>query len=102
MTFFPDDRNGRDSLNLLETLETVDDDLDEAGVALVKICDGDTAKEFGIGETPAIVYFENGIPTLYKGENISFIKSRFNSRQRPKFDVTHRILCVSNYYVVSC
>ena len=63
-----DDRHDDNSRRLIELLETIDDDLDEKDVALVKIGDGVSAKEYGIDdEIPAIVYFENGIPSLYKG-----------------------------------
>lgn len=48
-------------------METIDDDLDDKGFKLVKISDPQQADEFGLDdELPRIVYFENGIPTLFK------------------------------------
>lgn len=59
-------------------LETIDDDLDEKGLALVKISDAATRDAFGLDEDgdedddgvddEVLVYFENGIPFLYEGE----------------------------------
>ena len=34
---------------------------------LVKIDDTVTAQEYGVEDTPALVYFENEIPHLYEG-----------------------------------
>lgn len=33
----------------------------------MKIDNDDEAKEYGIEKIPSLVYFENGIPTLYEG-----------------------------------
>ena len=37
------------------------------GIMLVKIDDTVTAQEYGVEDTPALVYFENEIPHLYEG-----------------------------------
>ena len=53
----------------IELLETVDDELSSHGVNMVKTSDLDIAEEYGVDEVvPEIVYFENGIPSLYPGE----------------------------------
>ena len=53
----------------IELLETVDDELTAHGVNMVKTSDMTIAEEYGVDEViPEIVYFENGIPSLYPGE----------------------------------
>ena len=37
---------------------------------LVKIDDTATATEYGVEDTPALVYFENEVPHLYEGKKI--------------------------------
>ena len=37
------------------------------GIMLVKIDDTVTAQEYGVEDTPALVYFENEVPHLYEG-----------------------------------
>ena len=38
------------------------------GIAFVKISNPEEAKEYGIDQTPSLIYFENGIPSIYEGE----------------------------------
>jgi hypothetical protein len=52
----------------LNELEKIDDECDRYGIKFVKIDDDTAAKEFGIDDTPALVYFENEVPNLYDGE----------------------------------
>ena len=40
---------------------------------LVKIDDAVTATEYGVEDTPALVYFENEVPHLYEGMQSSDI-----------------------------
>jgi len=51
----------------LEELENIDDDLDAKGMHFVKIDDDEMAKEYGIDDTPALLYFEKRIPSIYEG-----------------------------------
>ena len=39
-----------------------------AGIMLVKIDDDATALEYGIEDTPELVYFENEVPHLYSSK----------------------------------
>ena len=39
----------------------MDDDLDKEGIHIVKICDEAAAKEYGIEQSPALVYFEHEV-----------------------------------------
>ncbi|XP_065225798.1 uncharacterized protein hlk isoform X2 [Planococcus citri] len=61
------DDNDRKSLRVLNELENIDDECDKLGVTFVKIDNSDEAKEYGIEKLPALVYFEKGIPLMYKG-----------------------------------
>ena len=52
---------------ILEGLETIDDECDVYGIHLVKIQDPQLAKRYSIKTFPALVYFRNGNPLLYEG-----------------------------------
>ncbi|XP_017305329.1 uncharacterized protein LOC103525042 [Diaphorina citri] len=52
---------------ILEELETIDDDTDEHGIQFVKSKDNKLASELGIFSFPALVYFETGVPIMYDG-----------------------------------
>ena len=53
----------------IELLETVNDELTTHGINMIKTSDLGVAEEYGVDEViPEIVYFENGIPSLYPGE----------------------------------
>jgi hypothetical protein len=58
---------------VLKDLETIDDDCDKRGIAFVKISDVNEAKEYGFNKLPKLVYFENGIPSLYSGTSLCFL-----------------------------
>ena len=66
----------------VEEMENYDDDLDEISVPLVKISDQNKALQFGLDETPALIYFKREIPGIYDGSMADFkyilkwIKSR--------------------------
>lgn len=64
-----DDRDEAESMDLIDILETVDDELDKQDILMVKLSDHREAEEWGIDDTPAIVYFENGIPFLFEGNH---------------------------------
>ncbi|XP_034174484.1 hulk isoform X1 [Osmia lignaria lignaria] len=61
------DNNDRKSQKILNELENIDDECDQIGVTFVKIDNAEEAKEYGIEKVPSMLYFENGIPTLYEG-----------------------------------
>jgi hypothetical protein len=52
----------------LSDLETIDDDAEEEGIQMVKTTDLSVAEELNIKEFPAFVYYQGGIPTVYKGQ----------------------------------
>ncbi|CAH1725032.1 unnamed protein product [Aphis gossypii] len=61
------DNNDKKSQKALNELENIDDECDTLGIVFVKIDDDEEAKLYGIEELPALLYFENGVPTLYNG-----------------------------------
>ncbi|OQR73882.1 hypothetical protein BIW11_01064 [Tropilaelaps mercedesae] len=63
------DKDSDTSKDVLDDLENIDDDLDKLGIPFVKIDDDSIAKDFGIlDELPALVYFEDEIPSVYEGD----------------------------------
>ena len=54
---------------MINLFENIDSDLTELNVEMVKTSELQVAQEYGIDgqELPEIVYFENGIPSLYPG-----------------------------------
>lgn len=66
MCSFLDDNNDDESQKVLEELENIDDECDTLGITFVKMDNMDEAKEYGIDDVPALIYFEKGIPTVYE------------------------------------
>ena len=50
-------------------LETIDDEAHAADIDFVKIKDEKLAKSYGVHALPAIVYFNQGEPTIFAGMN---------------------------------
>ena len=48
-------------------MEKIDDECDQHGIAFVKIDNPEEAKEYGIDAVPSLIYFENGIPSVFEG-----------------------------------
>ncbi|XP_034245365.1 uncharacterized protein LOC117647614 isoform X2 [Thrips palmi] len=65
--FFYDDKCGKVCDDILEELETIDDDTDKHGIQFVKSKDSKLASEIGIFSFPALVYYETGVPIMYDG-----------------------------------
>ena len=51
----------------MKQLEQIDDDTEAVGVKFVKTSDLMFAEQFGIAMFPSIIYFENGVPSIYEG-----------------------------------
>ncbi|XP_041971078.1 uncharacterized protein LOC121727357 isoform X5 [Aricia agestis] len=54
--------------DILEELETIDDDTDKHGIQFVKSKDAKLASDIGIFSFPALVYYETGVPIMYDGD----------------------------------
>ncbi|XP_050667523.1 uncharacterized protein LOC126967136 isoform X2 [Leptidea sinapis] len=59
---------GEECDNILEELENIDDELDETGIIFVTTEDMTLAKKYGIKTFPALVFFRNKEPLIYKGD----------------------------------
>lgn len=66
MLFYSDDCD--ECEDILEELETIDDDTDQHGIQFVKSSDVKLAAEIGIFSFPALVYYETGVPIMYDGK----------------------------------
>ena len=64
----PDNPKSTKTNEILESLETIDDDCDSKGVHFVKIADPAAAYHYGITTLPTLVYFKNSVPNLFDGE----------------------------------
>ncbi|XP_076227212.1 hulk isoform X2 [Nomia melanderi] len=64
--FFYDDKC-ESCPEILEELETIDDDTDKHGIQFVKANDAKLAAEIGVFSFPALVYYETGVPIMYDG-----------------------------------
>lgn len=51
----------------LDELENIDDELDETGIIFVTTEDTGIAKKNGIKTYPALVFFRNKMPLIFKG-----------------------------------
>lgn len=56
-----------DCLIIMDELENIDDDAHRSGIQFVKTTDLDVAKHYGIKKTPALVYYENQVPSIFEG-----------------------------------
>lgn len=54
--------------DVLEELETIDDDTDKYDIQFVKSKDSKLASDIGIFSFPALVYYETGVPIMYDGK----------------------------------
>ena len=65
-----DDENEEESddESFVKQMETLDDDMDNISVPLVKISDESKSLQFGLDKLPAIVYFKNQVPGLFDGD----------------------------------
>jgi len=53
---------------ILEQMENIDGDVDEFGIDFVKTDDPNTARQYNIYNTPALVYFRRMSPVVYDGD----------------------------------
>ena len=72
-SFFLDNAKSSKMDQILESVETIDDDCDTRGVHFVKIADPAAAYHYGISTLPTLVYFKNGVPNLFDGKIYSII-----------------------------
>jgi len=71
--FLIDDDKCESCAEILEELETIDDDTDKHGIQFVKSNDAKLAAEIGVFSFPALVYYETGVPIMYDGKYRKFL-----------------------------
>ena len=65
------DEGDRRAAKIIKEMESIDDNLENDKVVLVKCSDEGVDDHFGIGYLPRLVYFENGIPEMYPGAEVN-------------------------------
>ena len=68
MFWFIDDKEDKQNMRILNELENIDDDLEKAGIVIIRMDNEAEAKDFGIDHLPTLVYFEDKIPAIYEGD----------------------------------
>lgn len=68
INYSTDDEKCESCAEILEELETIDDDTDKHGIQFVKSNDAKLAAEIGVFSFPALVYYETGVPIMYDGK----------------------------------
>lgn len=66
--FTGDCEEGQKCDKILDDLENIDDELDEAGIIFVTTEEMDVAKKHGIKQLPKLVFFRNKDPLVYDGD----------------------------------
>jgi hypothetical protein len=56
------------SARILQELENIDDELDGASVAMVKISDEAMLREYDLDPLPTLVYFRDKFPMIFPGD----------------------------------
>ena len=65
--------NDKDEDNeFITQMENLDDECDDISVPLVKISDESKALQFGLEESPSLIYFKREIPGIYDGSMTNF------------------------------
>jgi hypothetical protein len=61
---------------IIKELETIDDEADDVGIHFVKTLDTSVAEEeLRLTEFPQLVYYQGGLPSVYRGERTFCILS---------------------------
>lgn len=83
MSLSTDDDKCESCPEILEELETIDDDTDKHGIQFVKANDPKLAAEIGVFSFPALVYYETGVPIMYDGKSQTIHPRLARSRSTP-------------------
>ena len=66
------DNDKEEDLEFITEMENLDDECDDISVPLVKISDENKALQFGLEESPSLIYFKREIPGMYDGPMTNF------------------------------
>lgn len=67
LCFVTDENDVPESAEVLARLETIDDETNSMDITFVKMADARYARKWGVTKLPAIVYFRNKFPSVYRG-----------------------------------
>lgn len=70
LCFITDENDVPESAEVLARLETIDDETNNMDITFVKMADARYARKWGVTKLPAIVYFRNKFPSVYRGRLI--------------------------------
>lgn len=62
-----DENDEPESAEVLARLEQIDDETNTMDITFVKMADARYARKWGVTKLPAIVYFRNKFPSVYRG-----------------------------------
>ena len=65
---FLDDVDDKNAEDIIQELETVDDNLESEAVEFVRCSERTALSEFGLNMWPSLVYFRRGVPSYYYGD----------------------------------
>ncbi|KAF8765250.1 putative protein disulfide-isomerase A4 like protein [Argiope bruennichi] len=96
---YPDDPDEEDCPECMETLadlENIDDDTDRHGILFVKTTDDSIAADYGITRFPALIYFENNVPSIYEGDisaEEEVLQWLIHSKSEDTIETVNRDMC---------
>lgn len=74
---FPTDENDvAESAEVLSRLEKIDDETNNMDITFVKMADARYARKWGVTKLPAIVYFRNKFPSVYRGRCLEKVQTQ--------------------------
>lgn len=70
-----DENDVPESAEVLSRLEKIDDETNSMDITFVKMADPRYARKWGVTKLPAIVYFRNKFPSVYRGKPIFILNN---------------------------
>lgn len=70
--FATDENDVPESAEVLERLEKIDDETNSMDITFVKMADPRYARKWGVTKLPAVVYFRNKFPSVYRGKRLHY------------------------------
>ncbi|XP_054709572.1 LOW QUALITY PROTEIN: uncharacterized protein LOC129219267 [Uloborus diversus] len=92
----PDEEDCPECQETLADLENIDDDTDRHGILFVKTTDDSIAADYGITKFPALIYFENNVPSIYEGDisaEEEVLQSLIHSKSEDTIETVNRDIC---------
>ncbi|GBM37136.1 hypothetical protein AVEN_205580-1 [Araneus ventricosus] len=92
----PDVEDCPECMETLADLENIDDDTDRHGILFVKTTDDSIAADYGITRFPALIYFENNVPSIYEGDisaEEEVLQWLIHSKSEDTIETVNRDMC---------